>query len=217
MTAGTNLGVNEPEHRLGICLGDTLLLKVLGDGLCDSDSGRSSSEEEDPLVLERDARDLKRADRSGEDDGARTLDVVVEARVVVAVLGEDGERERRVEVLELDDHIGEIGVHLLHEGCGIVRRLVGERSEGISERTLDEDLGRQGQHRFTPSQESYSPRPHHRSFASGGVQRREDRRATSRYPFRGPIRWGESSAWGRDARQLQCSLQSCEEYSQHGG
>lgn len=115
-------GVDEPELVLGLLLREPLELEVLGDSLGDSDTARASSEEEDALLLEGDARDLEGADGSGEDNGSGTLDVVVEAAVgfwlesvagrqrredgpgvVVAVLSKHGEGEGGVEVFELDN------------------------------------------------------------------------------------------------------------------
>ena len=80
-----------------------MVLEVATDGFCDSDAARSRAEEENALLAERNLGDLEGADRSREDDGASTLNVIVEARVHVAVLGEDGEGEGGVEVFELDD------------------------------------------------------------------------------------------------------------------
>lgn len=98
-----HLGVDKPEHRASLLLRHSLLLKVLADGLCDSNTTRSSTKEEDALVLQRQAGELESADSSCEDDGSGSLDVVVEARVLFAVSGEKGEGESGVEVLELND------------------------------------------------------------------------------------------------------------------
>lgn len=56
------------------------MLKVLGDRLGDADAAAAGAEEQDLLVLERDAVERERADRTGEDDGARALDVVCRCR-----------------------------------------------------------------------------------------------------------------------------------------
>lgn len=71
-----HLGVDEPELVLGLLLGAALVLKVLYDRLGDANAARPGAEEEDLLVLERDAVERKGADRTGEHDGARALDIV---------------------------------------------------------------------------------------------------------------------------------------------
>lgn len=73
--ASAHLGVDEPEHVLGLLLGDALRLKVLGDRLGDADTGRAGAEEEDALVAEGESRDLESADRTREDDSASALNV----------------------------------------------------------------------------------------------------------------------------------------------
>lgn len=99
----THPRIDEPELGLGLLLSHTLLLKVLANRLGDSDSTRSGTKEQDPLILERNLRKGESADGSSENDGSGSLDIIVEARVLLAVVEQKGESEGGVEVLELDD------------------------------------------------------------------------------------------------------------------
>lgn len=99
----THPRIHQPKLALGLLLAHPLLLKVLANRLCDSNSTGSSTKEEDPLILERNLGEGESPNSASEDNGAGPLDVVVEAGVFLTVLEQEGEGEGSVEVLELDD------------------------------------------------------------------------------------------------------------------
>lgn len=114
------LGVDQPELVLGGLLAETTLGVVLDKLLGNTDTGRASSHEDQALLLKRDTRELDGVDVTGQDDGTSSLDVVVEAAVLVAVAVEVVEGLLGLKVLELDGHVGvDLGnsLHeLVHEG-----------------------------------------------------------------------------------------------------
>lgn len=92
-----------------------------------------------------------------------------------------------MEVLELDDDLWEVGVHLLHENVDV----------GLRGRQLA-SLGEMNRR--------YLLLRRRRSFVVVADRRREDPQAASRCPFRDPARWEES-----EREKVSSTNRHCEE------
>lgn len=101
VSSDKTLSVNKVEAASGLILGHTLTHEELDDLLGNTDTGRAGTEEDSAVVLAWQTRSLNSIDNTTEDNGAGTLDIVIEASVGVAVTLQSG--ERILEVLELDD------------------------------------------------------------------------------------------------------------------
>lgn len=93
--------VDEPELAASLFLCQTLLLEELDNLLGDTNTGTASAEEDGLVILDGDTRRLDGVDEATNNDGASSLDVVVEHAVGVLVALESGEGV--LEVLELND------------------------------------------------------------------------------------------------------------------
>lgn len=100
ISSDKTLSVDQVETRAGLILGHTLADEEVNNLLSNTDTGATSTKEDGALVLARKARALDSVDDTTEDDSASTLDVIVEAGVVVTVTLQS--REGVLEVLELD-------------------------------------------------------------------------------------------------------------------
>lgn len=96
------LGVDEVEAVAGILLGHALADEEVDNLLGNADTGGAGTEENGTLVLAGETGALDSVDDTAEDDSASTLDVVIEAGVVVLVTLQSG--ERILEVLELNNN-----------------------------------------------------------------------------------------------------------------
>lgn len=101
VSSDKTLSVNKVEAASGLILGHTLTHEELDDLLGNTHTGRAGTEEDSAVVLAWQTRSLNSIDNTTEDNGAGTLDIVIEASVGVAVTLQSG--ERILEVLELDD------------------------------------------------------------------------------------------------------------------
>ena len=95
------LGVDEVEAVASILLGHALADEEVNNLLGDADTGRAGAEEDGAVVLAGETGTLDGVDDSTEDDGAGTLNVVIEAGVDTLVTLQCG--EGILEVLKLND------------------------------------------------------------------------------------------------------------------
>ena len=102
------LGIDQVEAPACLILGHALVHKELHNLLRNADSGASRTKKDGPLILALNSRSLNCIDHSTEDNGAGTLDVVIEASVRVAVPFQCG--ERILEVFELNHNSGGSGL-----------------------------------------------------------------------------------------------------------
>jgi len=102
VSSDETLGINKVEAAAGLILGHTLTHEELDDLLGNTDTGRAGTEEDSAVVLAWQTRSLNSIDDTTEDNGAGTLDIVIEASVGIAVTLQSG--ERILEVLELDNN-----------------------------------------------------------------------------------------------------------------
>lgn len=96
------LGVNQVEAGAGLIFGHALTDEEVDDLLGNTDTSTASTEEDSTVLLAGKAGALDGIDHTTEDDSSSTLDVVIEARVNVAVTLQSGEGV--LEVLELNDN-----------------------------------------------------------------------------------------------------------------
>lgn len=100
------LGVDEPELVLGLLLGQAASGVVLDHLLGDTNTGGTCAHEDEALLLEGNARQVDSTNVTTENDGTSTLDVIVEALVLVAVAVEESKGLLGLKVLELNEHLG---------------------------------------------------------------------------------------------------------------
>lgn len=121
------LRIDEPESLFGFLLGKTLFHEEFSELLGDTDTSRASTEEDSTLVLGSDARLLDGIDKTAEDDGSSTLNVIVEHGVGVLVTLEGREGVLPVFVLNDDawPSLGESCHHLVEELLLLLSRDLG--------------------------------------------------------------------------------------------
>ena len=108
-------------------VGRDALLPQRGDDQVGQTDGRGAgAEKEDPLVLELTAGDFERVDHASQRHAGRALDVVVVARNLVAVAGQEGDGVDPGPVLEVQAAVREDllnrGHELVDEGVQLFRR-----------------------------------------------------------------------------------------------
>lgn len=96
------LGVNQVEAGPSLILSHALTHEESNNLFSNADTGTSRTEEDSTVILARKTRALHGVDDSTQDDGTRALDIIVEARVNIAVALQG--REGVLEVFELNDN-----------------------------------------------------------------------------------------------------------------
>lgn len=96
----TYLGIHEPERLLRLVFGQAFPHEILDELLCDTDTCTARSKEDRSLVFSMQLRGFDGIDEAAQDDSARALHVVVEAREGVLVPLQCWKRV--LEIFELD-------------------------------------------------------------------------------------------------------------------
>src|SRR5262249_55726569 len=105
--------------------------------------GRSSAEEQEPLIGKLLSGQAQRSEDAGQDNAGGALDVVIEGAVLVAIAREDGDRVEIGEILPLDAAFrGELlhGGHELVDESKIFFSADGVLAQALIERVVEQAL-----------------------------------------------------------------------------